>query len=171
MKTELTPILIHEIKYRIYTVRDRQVMFDIDLAKLYGVTTSNLNKAVARNIDRFPNDFIFEANKSLPLHRVRHRFALCSTQESSRYLGTHPNHGAFVDLCKNETVVFETLNTRIAELEKKLNPILLTLNRRTTSTSETAPRTVLRKAFVQQKSSHDLDMIALRSGLSKKKSS
>ena len=35
-------------------------MLDVDLAKLYGVTTSNLNKAVSRNLDRFPEDFMFQ---------------------------------------------------------------------------------------------------------------
>ncbi len=34
-------------------------MFDKDLAKLYGVTIGNLNKAVSRNLDRFPEDFMF----------------------------------------------------------------------------------------------------------------
>ena len=38
-------------------------MFDKDLAKLYGVTTFNLNKAVKRNIDRFPEDFMFQLTK------------------------------------------------------------------------------------------------------------
>ncbi len=36
---------------------------DRDLAKLYGVTTGNLNKAVTRNLDRFPRDFMFQLNK------------------------------------------------------------------------------------------------------------
>ncbi len=38
-------------------------MLDSDLASLYGVTTGNLNKAVSRNIDRFPNDFMFRLSK------------------------------------------------------------------------------------------------------------
>ena len=38
-------------------------MFDHDLAELYGVTTGNLNKAVKRNIDRFPSDFMFQLSK------------------------------------------------------------------------------------------------------------
>ncbi len=38
-------------------------MFDKDLAELYGVSTSNLNKAVKRNINRFPDDFMFQLNK------------------------------------------------------------------------------------------------------------
>ena len=41
-------------------IRGQKVMLDADLAVLYGVTTSNLNKAVARNRDRFPPDFMFQ---------------------------------------------------------------------------------------------------------------
>jgi len=44
---------------RIYFIRDSKVMLDKDLAELYGVLTGNLNKAVKRNIKRFPDDFMF----------------------------------------------------------------------------------------------------------------
>ena len=44
---------------RILTVRGEAVMLDADLASLYGVTTGNFNKAVARNFNRFPDDFSF----------------------------------------------------------------------------------------------------------------
>jgi len=44
-------------------VRDKKVMLDEDLAELYGVTTGNLNKAVSRNIARFPDDFMFQLTK------------------------------------------------------------------------------------------------------------
>jgi len=43
----------------ILLIRGHRVMLDADLAKLYGVTTFNLNKAVKRNADRFPEDFMF----------------------------------------------------------------------------------------------------------------
>src|ERR1700681_776845 len=43
----------------VFFVRGEKVMLDRDLAELYGVTTGNLNKAVKRNLDRFPNDFAF----------------------------------------------------------------------------------------------------------------
>ena len=49
-----------EIEKRIHQLRGQRVMFDKDLAALYGVTTGNLNKAVSRNIDRFPEDFMFQ---------------------------------------------------------------------------------------------------------------
>ncbi len=48
---------------KIYLIRDVKVMLDKDLAELYGVTTSNLNKAVNRNIIRFPDDFMFQLTK------------------------------------------------------------------------------------------------------------
>jgi hypothetical protein len=51
------------INNKIYFIRENKVMLDKDLAELYGVTTGNLNKAVKRNIKRFPEDFMFQLNK------------------------------------------------------------------------------------------------------------
>src|SRR5438128_10356563 len=48
------------IEQCILLIRGHKVMLDRDLAKLYGVTTFNLNKAVTRNLDRFPEDFMFQ---------------------------------------------------------------------------------------------------------------
>ena len=52
------------IKSLIYEIRGVKVMFDKDLADLYHVTTGNLNKAVKRNIRRFPSDFMFQLNQT-----------------------------------------------------------------------------------------------------------
>ena len=54
---------IEEIRTRIHVIRGRQVMLDKDLAELYGVETKVLNQAVKRNIERFPDDFMFQLNK------------------------------------------------------------------------------------------------------------
>ncbi len=48
------------IEHKIYFIRGRRVMLDRDLAELYEVETKNLNKAVKRNFDRFPDDFMFQ---------------------------------------------------------------------------------------------------------------
>jgi ORF6N domain len=48
------------IASHIYTIRNQKVMFDFDLAEMYGVTTSRLNEQVKRNINRFPDDFMFQ---------------------------------------------------------------------------------------------------------------
>jgi len=50
---------LSDIENKIYLIRGLKVMLDSDLAALYGVTTFNLNKAVKRNIERFPRDFMF----------------------------------------------------------------------------------------------------------------
>lgn len=52
------------IQSKIYEVRGQKVILDRDLAELYNVTTANLNKAVKRNIRRFPDDFMFQLTKA-----------------------------------------------------------------------------------------------------------
>ena len=54
---------IIQIQNLIYTIRGHRVMLDSDLAMLYGVETFNLNKAVKRNSQRFPIDFMFQLTK------------------------------------------------------------------------------------------------------------
>ncbi len=49
-----------DIRNRIYVIRDQKVLLDTDLAGLYDVETSQLKRAVRRNNDRFPDDFMFE---------------------------------------------------------------------------------------------------------------
>lgn len=59
----MDPIVPAEvIEQKIYLIRGQKVMLDKDLAALYGVETRVLNKAVKRNIDRFPEDFMFQLN-------------------------------------------------------------------------------------------------------------
>jgi hypothetical protein len=48
---------------KILFVRGKKVILDRDLAEMYGVETFNLNKAVKRNIDRFPEDFMFQLTR------------------------------------------------------------------------------------------------------------
>jgi hypothetical protein len=54
---------IERIENKILLIRGQKVMLDKDLAELYGVTTGNLNKAVNRNLKRFPPDFVFSLNR------------------------------------------------------------------------------------------------------------
>ena len=51
------------IEKKIFLIRGHKVMLDKDLARLYGVTTGNLNKAVGRNSERFPEGFVFQLTK------------------------------------------------------------------------------------------------------------
>ena len=56
---------IKEIKQKIYTIRGKQVMLDRDLAKLYNCKngTKTINQAVKRNIERFPERFMFQLSE------------------------------------------------------------------------------------------------------------
>ncbi len=52
-------ILQVTIERKIYLIRGKKVMLDRDLAELYGVLTKVLNQTVKRNLERFPEDFMF----------------------------------------------------------------------------------------------------------------
>ena len=52
------------IEKMIYVIREQKVMFDSDLAELYGVETRVLNQSVQRNLSRFPNDFMFQLTEN-----------------------------------------------------------------------------------------------------------
>ena len=63
-KAEVTSIQsVEQIESLIITVRGKQVILDRDLARLYGVETRRLNEQVRRNIERFPEDFMFQLTK------------------------------------------------------------------------------------------------------------
>ena len=53
-------LILKNIESKIYTVRNKQVILDSDLAALYQVETKVLNQAVSRNVDRFPSSFRFQ---------------------------------------------------------------------------------------------------------------
>ena len=57
-------LVIEDIKNLIYTIRGKQVMLDSDVAMLYHYETKNVNKAVKRNIDRFPEEFCFQLTEN-----------------------------------------------------------------------------------------------------------
>ena len=73
--TKLVPI--ERIASKIYLIRGIKIMLDRDLAKLYGVETKALKQAVRRNIDRFPDDFMFELNKD-EFHNLRSQIVTSS---------------------------------------------------------------------------------------------
>ena len=66
MSEKTNEILIPDeiIMNKIYYIRGQKVMLDSELAELYGVETRRLNEQVARNADRFPEDFMFRLNEN-----------------------------------------------------------------------------------------------------------
>ena len=80
---ELTPM--NRIESKIYMIRGQKVMLDADLAELYGVQTFNLNKAVKRNLGRFPIDFMFQLNRN-EYQALRFQFGMLKRGGHSKYL-------------------------------------------------------------------------------------
>ena len=76
-------IVPQEIRNLIYTIRGRQVMLDSDLATLYQVETKNLNKAVKRNINRFPVSFCFQLTEE-EVENLRFQFGTSSLNHGGR---------------------------------------------------------------------------------------
>lgn len=82
-KQSIVPI--ERIKQKIILIRNQKVMLDADLAKLYGVETKVLLQAVKRNLERFPEDFMFQINKE-EFNVLRSQFVTSKGQGGRRYL-------------------------------------------------------------------------------------
>ena len=61
----------------ILLIRSHKVILDKDLAAMYGVATRNLNKAVSRNIERFPDDFMIQLTRS-EFNNLKYQFGTSS---------------------------------------------------------------------------------------------
>jgi len=73
------------IEQKIFLIHRQKIMLDKDLAELYGVTTGNLNKAVKRNVERFPEDFMFQLTKNEE-NSLRFQFGSLKRGRHAKYL-------------------------------------------------------------------------------------
>lgn len=83
LQTNLIPQ--ESIENKILLIRGKKVMVDRDLAKLYGVETRTLNQAVKRNIERFPDDFMFQLTKT-EYDSLRSQFVILKRGQHRKYM-------------------------------------------------------------------------------------
>ena len=95
------------IQSKIYEIRGQKVMLDRDLAEMYGVQTKALNQAVKRNIDRFPEDFMFQLT-SEEAQNWRSQFVT----SNSIKMGVRRNPYAFTEL--GVAMLSSVLNSKTA---------------------------------------------------------
>jgi len=98
---------IESIVNKIIFLRSEKVLLDRDLAELYGVETKQLKRAVRRNMDRFPPDFMFELTKE-EYDFLRYQFGTLKRGEHSKYLPmAFTEHGALMaaNILKSKTAV------------------------------------------------------------------
>jgi hypothetical protein len=81
-ETSLLPM--ERIHRHILLIRGQKVMLDHDLAELYGVSTGRLNEAVKRNLDRFPDDFMFRLSNE-EAETLRSQIAISKARGGRRY--------------------------------------------------------------------------------------
>ncbi len=79
--------IVDSIESKIFNIRGKQVMLDRDLAVLYGVETKALNQAVKRNLERFPEDFMFQLTEN-EYNSLRSQFVTSNGRGGNRYLPT-----------------------------------------------------------------------------------
>jgi phage regulator Rha-like protein len=89
--TKITTQGTPKLQDKIHTIRGLQVMIDSDLAELYNVETKNLNRAVNRNIERFPQSFRFQLTEE-EYDNLRFQIGTSNSKESLRFqFGTLEN--------------------------------------------------------------------------------
>ena len=112
------------IQDKVFTLRGQKVMLDFDLAEMYEVETRSLKQAVRRNIDRFPEDFMFELTKT-ELENLRSqnvistwgalRFLPCAFTEQGvamlssvlkKSKSTSSKHHHYARLCYDPAILF-----------------------------------------------------------------
>lgn len=99
-------VSIDVLQQRIFTIRNKRVIIDRDLAELYGVKTYRLNEAVKRNIKRFPTDFMFKLNAS----ELKELIANCDRFQKLKHSSNMPN--AFTE--QGVAMLSTVLNSEVA---------------------------------------------------------
>ena len=115
-----------DIKKLIYTIRGKQVMLDSDVAMLYHYETKNINKAVKRNLDRFPEDFCFQLTE-MEFQNLRFQFGTLNkkvnngdvTRKYLPYVFTEQGISMLSGVLKNEIAVKVSVNIMRAFVEMR----------------------------------------------------
>jgi len=124
MANEIT-IPTEIIQNKIYVIRDQKVMIDSDLAELYNVETKQLKRQVRRNIDRFPEDFMFELTKKESDH-LRSQFGT-SSWGGARYIPmvfTEQGVSMLSSVLNSKRAI--AVNIQIIRLFTKMREVLVT---------------------------------------------
>jgi hypothetical protein len=127
------PLQVDQIGSMIRAIRCQKVLLDSDLARIYGVPTKALNRAVKRNLERFPDDFIFQLTNE-ELENLKYQIGTSSLHGGRRKLPyAFTENGAIMAAVRMSVFVVRAfvqmrdllggtkeLARQLADLEKKL---------------------------------------------------
>jgi phage regulator Rha-like protein len=122
----------HNITEKIHYIRGQKVMLDRDLAELYGVETKTLKRAVRRNLDRFPLDFMFQLTEEEE-QALRYQIGTLKRGEHTKYLPfAFTEHGILMlaNVLRSEQAIAVSIHiirvfTRMRELLRSHKDLLL----------------------------------------------
>ena len=110
---------------KIYVIRNQKVMLDSDLAELYGVETRVLNQSIKRNLERFPEDFMFQLTEE-EVELMVSQNAIPSTQVLGGYLPyAFTEHGILMlaNVLKGDRAI--KMSIRIIEIFFKIRELII----------------------------------------------
>lgn len=123
---ELLGCEVNDIKNLIYIIRGKQVLLDSDVAMLYHYETKNVNKAMKRNIDRFPDDFCFQLTED-EFKNLRFQFGTLNkkvnngevTRKYLPYVYTEQGISMLSGILKNEIAIKVSISIMRAFVEMR----------------------------------------------------
>lgn len=114
------------IESKIYFIRGQKVMMDSDLAEMYGVQTKRLKEQVKRNIDRFPEDFMFELTAQEAEELSRSQYATLKRGYNIKYLPyAFTEHGVLMLSSVLRSEQATAVNIRIMRVYSKMKELLM----------------------------------------------
>ncbi len=119
------PIPDEVITSKIYLIRGKNVMLDQDLAELYDVETKRLNEQVKRNLNRFPDDFMFQLNNE-EFNNLRSQIATANWEKRRTNPYAFTEHGVLMlsSVLNSDRAI--NVNIRIIRIFSRMREILST---------------------------------------------
>lgn len=143
---------------KIYLIREKKIMLDSDLAELYRVETKVLNQAVRRNLERFPQDFMFQL--SVDEHNtLRSQIVTSNIKGGRRYLPlafTEQGVAMLSSVLKSKTAIH--VNIQIIRVFTRMRELLLN-NREVLLKLEKMEKELLKQDSTQQKHEEHIQSI------------
>lgn len=121
------------IKNKIFEIRGQKVMLDYDLAAMYGVETKRLNEQVKRNIERFPDDFMFQLTKGeweiLTKQQIKSQFVTTNTSKNQIDIILRSQFATAKTFTKSRTLPYAFTEQGVAMLSSVLrSPLAIQVN-------------------------------------------
>ncbi|MBX2954361.1 MAG: ORF6N domain-containing protein [Leadbetterella sp.] len=143
---------------KIYQLRERKIMLDSDLAELYGVETKVLNQAVKRNIERFPEDFMFQLSAN-EHNSLRSQNVTSNTKGGRRYLPfafTEQGVAMLSSVLKSKTAIH--VNIQVIRVFTRMRELLLN-NREILLKLEKVEKKLLKQDTIQHRQGKEIQSI------------